>query len=509
MIDELSMTPPDVYHAAGYRFTLQRSDALALDVSSYLQEWFGRMPIGVQLGDFLQLRPAAQKSLCEWQEASSAIDTVELQNEDEDDPRQQESNSSELGRLLFKNSARIVVHFTGTGRFSTCASGQSLVRILTHMRQGTRLPDELWQELQARVWRTESLGGRDGLLSTYWGGLAWEQVARLQHIRAILEARAAQQQLYFVQAIDKATKGRSLSPEQASAALKVVNMTKTGYLIGMCPLFVGMKVRISCNLPEALLTRELPCTVRRIELHPKEPAVDASAACVVLRYQPLAVLVEVDDKEYYELQVPGPAAVPKGHFFVRPVCDTNGFPVQVGNEPKLHVVRKQARETERRGFSSMFILECRNQTTLWQVPLAPREVLTHFGLQGVTAHRGLVAFLNKPSWMKDADYALALYVMLSRPTKLSDLIIVGLPDRDCFEGFLHEHNGALVERMRTFEAMSAQSMRNAQAYVTRLAWHQNDYVRGVLGDDMRGEAASGSCLKRRRVTGKRPPTEAS
>lgn len=372
VFDEMSMTPSDVYHAAGYRFALQRADTLGLDPSRYLQEWFGRMPIGIQLGDFLQLRPAAQRSLCEWQETTSAVDTA--QSEDEEEEAQagseewglrkleslpmftngsfclfgllQESNASELGRLLFKNSVRIVVHFTGTGRFSSCASGQSLVRILGHMRQGTSLSDALWRELQSRVLQPDTLStvnGREEFFSAYWGGMAWEQVGRLQHLRSTLEARAAQEQLYFVQAIDKPAGGRSLTPEEASAALRTVNMTKTGYLMGMCPLFVGMKVRISCILPETLLSRELPCIVRRVELHPKEPVVERSAACVVLRYQPLGVLVEVDDKEYSQLQLPGACDVPKGHFFVRPVCESNGFLVQVGKDSKFRVMRKQAR----------------------------------------------------------------------------------------------------------------------------------------------------------------------
>lgn len=368
----MSMTPSDVYHAAGYRFALQRAETLGLDLSRYLQEWFGRMPIGIQLGDFLQLRPAAQRSLCEWQETTSAVDTAQSEDEEEEAeaaPEEwglrklesllmftngsfclfgllQESNASELGRLLFKNSVRIVVHFTGTGRFSSCASGQSLVRILGHMRQGTSLSDALWRELQSRVLRPETLStvnGREEFFSAYWGGMAWEQVGRLQHLRSTLEARAAQEQLYFVQAIDKPAGGRSLTPEQASAALRTVNMTKTGYLMGMCPLFVGMKVRISCILPETLLSRELPCIVRRVELHPQEPVVERSAACVVLRYQPLGVLVEVDDKEYSQLQLPGACGVPKGHFFVRPVCESNGFLVQVGKDSKFRVMRKQAR----------------------------------------------------------------------------------------------------------------------------------------------------------------------
>ena len=255
VLDELSMTPPDVYHATGYRFALQRGDALVLD------NWA------------TSFRPAAQKSLCEWQEAVSAVETA-LPDDAEDAPGAEVSNASQLGRLLFKNSARTVVHFTGTGRFSSCESGQALVRILT-------MPDDLWALLRAL--QSESLSSdiaKEQFLTAYWGGFSWEQVARLQHVRAAMEARAAGQQLYIAQAIDKPTGGRSLSAEQASAALKVVNMTKTGYLIGMCPLFVGMKARVLCILPEPMLTRELPCVLRRIELHPKEPPVDSRSACV-------------------------------------------------------------------------------------------------------------------------------------------------------------------------------------------------------------------------------------
>ena len=58
---------------------------------------------------------------------------------------------------------------------------------------------------------------------------------------------------------------------------------------------------------------------------------------------------------------------------------------------------------------------------------------------------------------READYGLALYVMLSRATKLSDLTIAALPDRQYFEGFLHQRNGMLVERMKKLEEMSARS----------------------------------------------------
>ncbi|CAK9025958.1 Uncharacterized protein SCF082_LOCUS17293, partial [Durusdinium trenchii] len=340
IVDELSMSAADVYHALGLRFSVKRCEDWALDLSRYLQEWFGKMPIGLQLGDFLQLRPAAQ------------------------------ANAAELGRLLFKNSMGIVVHFTGTGRFSSCASGQALVAILQHMRQGAAMTDALWAQLQSRVYEVQQLQdlqtapSRRAFLRAYWGALAWEQVARLQQLRAVLEAEDAGERLYFVQAIDKPTGDATLSSAQVSAALQCLNMTKTGYLIGMCPLFLGMEVRISCILPEPLQTRELPCIVRRIELHPKEPPTPPGAACVVLQYQPLGVLVEVADSDYGQFQVPGDD-VPKGHFYVRPVFNKqSAWVFEVAPQQKLRLVRKQ-------------------------VPLAPQRVLTHFGLQGITARSGL------------------------------------------------------------------------------------------------------------------------
>ncbi|CAK9002355.1 Uncharacterized protein SCF082_LOCUS7309 [Durusdinium trenchii] len=342
---------------------------------------------------------------------------------------------------------------------------------------GTAMTDALWAQLQSRVYEVQqqqdlqTAPSRGVFLRAYWGALAWEQVARLQQLRAVLEAEDAGERLYFVQAIDKPTGDAALSSAQVSAALQHLNMTKTGYLIGMCPLFLGVEVRISRILPEPLLTRELPCIVRRIELHPKEPPTPPGAACVVLQYQPLGVLVEVADSDYGQFQVPGDD-VPKGHFYVRPVFNKqSAWVFEVAPKQKLRLVRKQ-------------------------VPLAPQRVLTHFGLQGITARSGLVAFLNQPPWMKDGDYGLALYVMLSRATKLSDLWLIGVPERPYFEGFLHEHNKTLVDRMSLFERLSVQNEQAAEKYIQKLLWRGNAYVNRTLGVSGTGQA------KRRRLTGK-------
>ena len=76
MLDELSMVPADVYHAASLRFATIRQDRLMLDLGEYLKQWFGKVPIGVPLADFLQLRPTAQFSLCEWLDAPRATEAA-------------------------------------------------------------------------------------------------------------------------------------------------------------------------------------------------------------------------------------------------------------------------------------------------------------------------------------------------------------------------------------------------------------------------------------------------
>ena len=459
LLDELSMNPPDVYHAAGFRFALLRQERMMLDMSRYLQEWFGRVPIGVQLGDFLQLRPTAQRSLCEWHDAQRATDTAAAASSSDEEPvadeeaAQRTSNAAELGRNLFKNSLQRVVHFTGSGRFSDCPSGQQLVQILMCMREGKRMPDDLWAALQARAYSKEQLRAeesRQRLLDAHWGGLAWEQVARLQHVRSGLEAKALNKIVYLVQAIDRATGSNELTREQCISALQIVNMTKTHYLMGICPLYEGMAARISCILDAPLLNRELPVIVRSIKLHPNEPAIEDGCGCVVLRYQPVAVLVEIDDPNYKNIQLPGEMA-PRGHVLLRSVACDKAWSLQVAPKQHVPVIRKQ-------------------------LPLAPRCVLTHYGLQGITARAGLVAFLSKPAWMKDADYALAIYVMLSRPRKLDDLWIIDMPPRHMFQRFLHEHNPLLVQRMQEFEQQAKLDETNALSYVSKLQWHKNESI---------------------------------
>ncbi len=316
IIDEMSMTPSDIYHCVAYRCSITRQPRLKLDLGAYMHQCFGNVEILLQLGDFFQLRPIGQKSLCEWVEMEMGA-----LPEDEDNPDTTESNMSELGRLLFKNSLQHVVHFTGTGRFLESPSGRDLVAVLQSMRTGTPMPDDVWERLRAREVDIGALQSdqqlRQRFLSAHWGAFSWEQVGRLQQIRAGYEALNTQQTIYYVQAVDTATDGRTLTREETEAALKQVNMNTTGYLLGMLPLYVGMPARISAILPTRGLSRELPCIVKQIVLHPREPKPPPNSVSVLLRCQPLAVIVEVEDPEYKKFHVPG-ADLSPGQFLVQP-----------------------------------------------------------------------------------------------------------------------------------------------------------------------------------------------
>ena len=78
--------------------------------------------------------------------------------------------------------------------------------------------------------------------------IVWESVARLMQYRALRESREAGEMLMYVQAFDWSRRGKRLTKGEYKQALQVLNMTNTGNRLGMCPLFVGMRVRLTAKL---------------------------------------------------------------------------------------------------------------------------------------------------------------------------------------------------------------------------------------------------------------------
>ena len=196
--------------------------------------------------------------------------------------------------------------------------------------------------------------------------------------------------------------------------------------MGMVALYVGMRVRLSATVKKVpLLVREVTGVVVNIHFYQREPQhLTGSHDPIVLKYLPAGVYVRLDDAEMQNIQLLPDA--PKGIICIPPVTAKWNF-------RKQNQSRGVGVEMERK-----------------QIPLAPAPINTHYGLQGQTARKDMTAWLTEPSEMSQGDYFLALYVMLSRPTKLDDLLTIDLPDRSVFEeGLLHLP--VLAARMKYFE----------------------------------------------------------
>ena len=71
--------------------------------------------------------------------------------------------------------------------------------------------------------------------------------------------------------------------------------------------------------------------------------------------------------------------------------------------------------------------------------------------------------------MNDGDYFLAIYVLLSRATKLDDLLLVGMPARQRFEKGLLAWP-VLQQRMKALEDRAAQDRDAAKGIMKSLDW---------------------------------------
>jgi hypothetical protein len=245
-------------------------------------------------------------------------------------------------------------------------------------------------------------------------------------------------------------------------ALQVVNLTNTGLLMGMVPLFQGMQVRLSANVSKnPLLTRELLGVVVGIKPNRKEPrhkfADTSSMEPCILKYLPECVLVQLEDTLLTQTKFS--EDLEAGIIPLIP---------QLGAWTWHRVIPSTTHST---GFSKVHVAMNR-----YQIPLCPRYVNTHFGLQGQTARNGILAFLKKPGEQTEGDYFLGVYVMLSRATKLTDILIVDLPDRSVFES--SDEKGLtnlprLQKRMQQFEELAKAGLEESASIMTKLGWSKD------------------------------------
>ena len=133
VIEEVSMVSAPLYNALDFRSMYGRYKTHDLSEYTYLKHGnaFGRVPIVIHLGDFLQLKPTANISL---------IDDLNAKNDDDEYIHKDVSVEVQHACKVFK-SITFVISLQGTKRF---VPGDPLIDFLACMRAGAAFPKNIW-----------------------------------------------------------------------------------------------------------------------------------------------------------------------------------------------------------------------------------------------------------------------------------------------------------------------------------------------------------------------------
>jgi hypothetical protein len=250
IVEEASMVGAPLCNALTYRSTCgrQRTHDVPPGTYSHLEgvpslyrRAFGRIPIVIFLGDFLQLPPTGMTSLIE--DANAKLPDGSYVHTEPLSPEVQHACN------LFQRIPNIY-ELQGTKRF---VEGDPLIQFLNRMRAKVpagqrRFPPDIWAAFEDTFARdTEAhLDPRHTdpqFLDGYGMAMYWEPLVRWMSPRARRDARALGKPLVFLQAADEVN--TVTDKETFARMLNVSNMHKTGHMHGVLPAHEGMRVRLT------------------------------------------------------------------------------------------------------------------------------------------------------------------------------------------------------------------------------------------------------------------------
>ena len=135
------MTPAANCNMLDFRMMYGRAESHDVSEATYSDKHcaFGRCPIVIHLGDFLQLSPTNQLGL---------LTNANARREDGSRVFQEPPTAEVQHACALFQSIRTVVELKGTKRF---APGDPLIKFLECMRAGKRFPPGGWRAFQGRV----------------------------------------------------------------------------------------------------------------------------------------------------------------------------------------------------------------------------------------------------------------------------------------------------------------------------------------------------------------------
>ena len=409
--DEISLVPCLVENMMLYRSMRARQD-LGVKPEEYTKPLclFGRMPIVLIAGDFMQIRPANELSLGD-----------DLQAIAEKGGKRQVL-AEHFGARDAIMSIDTVIHLKKTNRFQDT----DLPQITAGMRSARPqkpIPDELLEKLrQRRIEICKHELDDDIYRHGHVLGMYWENIARSMVERAHRDARELDVPLYCLQAADQRHKKKTAALEKqlTHQLLTIPNMHKTGKLQGMLLLHESMIVRLSDVLaPKHALVKDKLGIVIKIDLHHQDKERLDNLPCGYREFFPEYMAKGVWVKILNYKQSPM-----KKHLLehCHSVLDESELDeTDVGSVIFVELVHSEFKIDVNLAGESEKV-----EVIRWQFPLTHGMLRTAFAAQGLTLEGGVVVDLRRAGGLEDDDWWLAIYVMLSRARKLTNMILMGL-----------------------------------------------------------------------------------
>jgi hypothetical protein len=291
IIEEVSMVAAALYNMLDVRAMHGRSKLYDVSEHSYKQphHHFGRVPIVIHLGDFLQLSPTANTSL---------VADVNGKNEDGSYTFREPPSLEVQHAIKVFAAIPYVFELQRTKRFK---EGDPLVEFLSCMRQGLRYPPTVWAAFERtfagdREGHLDPRHGEDRFRGGYVMALYWETLSRWATRRSRSDAFEAGVPLVFLQAVDECN---SIDREAAQRLLNVPNSHNTGNIPGVLAAHVGMRVRFTVKVNARLgLVQEQRATIVDFVFKEEDRARYHSCQAGELfrpRFLPAGVWLQVDD----------------------------------------------------------------------------------------------------------------------------------------------------------------------------------------------------------------------
>ena len=419
IIEEVSMVSPNLYNMLLYRGFHGRREKFEVPERDYMtpKGAFGRMPLVIMLGDFLQLKPTGSGiSLL------SDLGAMESAGGDDGPPAEHQQ------AMKFFCQTPLCFEFQASNRFKD----ENLRKLMDFMRAPrSTVPLDI-----AATWRGMRLRPGDARLREerfqrgHMIAWFWDTVARWIMLRAKRDAGTLQEPLYLVQAADTCQ-----PPMPADLAAKLLNQANpgdTGGIHGMLPLHIGMRIRLLEHLDlEKGLVKDAEGDIVHVAINPldegevREAKRDGRPA--YLRYLPFGVWVRMEK------------------YTAAPFCE---------------VLDKTAALDKTATQSLVFIVPQTSAAFTWRKhkvtrtgwPFSHGRVITSTACQGRTMREGVIIDAGSKDPKERDNWWLHLYVMLSRATSARDIVLVRAPDVD----FLTQGPPAdLAARLRTFQSRTA------------------------------------------------------